>query len=184
MPQAVAHILVPLVLVSLFRDYLVKKRIKKNKKKFPLIYALIAGLAGIIPDLDIAAFWILYFFEFTFEGVHRTFMHTLFIPLIFILLASIFYNLKNPKYLEKNKLKLWIIFLMISLGSFIHLILDATFQGTINPLYPILDFRIGLNLLRYLPDTLERLAAPSIDAALLIIWLVYLEWKHKISSFI
>ncbi len=147
MPQVITHILVPLILASLFRDYYIKR---KNKKKFPLHYVLIAGISGVLPDLDVAVFWILYFFGFTFDSIHRTFMHTLFVPLIFVLLALITSKVKS-KELGKHKLKLSIIFLMIAFGSFIHLLLDATFQGSIIPFYPLSNFSVGMDILGYLP---------------------------------
>ncbi len=181
MPQAATHILIPLIFVSLFRDYYIKK---KNKKTFPLHYVLIAGIAGILPDLDIAAFWILYFFGFTFDGVHRTFMHTLFVPLVFVLLAFITINFRNIRKLRNKKLKLWVIFLMIALGSFLHLLLDASFNGSIIPFYPLSNYSVRLNLFGYLPLALEKIASPSLDAGLLIVYLIYLELKHKISDFI
>ena len=73
---------------------------------------------------------------------------------------------------------------MIALGSFSHLILDAIFSGQIMPFYPFSYYSIGLNLFDYLPNALRIIAAPSLDAGLLIIWLIYIEWKHKISDFI
>ena len=47
MPQAAAHILITIILIALIRDFYIRK-----KKKFPLHYVLIAGLGGILPDLD------------------------------------------------------------------------------------------------------------------------------------
>jgi len=49
MPQAVTHILAPILLVSIFRDFCLRK---KDKKHFSLHYVLIAGLGGILPDID------------------------------------------------------------------------------------------------------------------------------------
>ncbi len=180
MPQAVAHILIPLILLSLFRDYYIKR---KGRKRFPLNYVFIAGISGIIPDLDVAAFWILNFFGYTYNEIHRTFMHSVFIPLIFVVLALLFVG-KNMPWFGRHKLKLNIIFWMIALGSFSHLILDAIFSGQIMPFYPFSYYSIGLNLFDYLPNALRIIAAPSLDAGLLIIWLIYIEWKHKISDFI
>jgi membrane-bound metal-dependent hydrolase YbcI (DUF457 family) len=179
MPQAATHILVPLILMSLFRDYCIK-----NKKTFSIHYVLIAGIAGVLPDLDIAAFWILYFFGFTFNEVHRTFMHTLFIPILFLILSLIAFSFKFNNF-GKNKLKLWIIFLMIAFGSFIHLLLDILLHGSMMPFYPISIFSIGLNLFGSLPHALEVIADPSLDAGLLIFSLIYLLWnKNKIKDFI
>ena len=45
MPEAVTHILIPILLVALFRDFYWKKR-NKGKNNFPLHYVLIAGLGG------------------------------------------------------------------------------------------------------------------------------------------
>lgn len=180
MPQAAAHILIPLIIASIFRDFYIKK---KDKKKFPLHYVLIAGIAGIIPDLDIVAFWVLNFFNFSLSEVHRTIAHTIFVPMLLLLLFFVFHNI-NTKTLGKHKLKLSYIFLAMTFGSLMHLILDMIFMGQIMPLYPFIDFRIGLNLFGYLPVTLQALAAPSFDAALIIIYLIYLEMKHKLSDFI
>lgn len=178
MPQAAAHILIPLILMSIIRDYYIKRG-----KKFPLHYVLIAGIAGAIPDLDVAAFWILNFFNFTWEEVHRTWAHTIFVPLIFLVLALATMKFKSLK-VGKHKLRWAIIFLMIAFGTFSHLVLDAIFCGSIRPFYPFLIFSIGFNLFGYLPMELATVAAPSLDGGLIILWLIYLEMKHKISDFI
>ena len=128
MPYAVTHILVPLLLVALIRDFYFKK-------KFSLHYVLIAGIAGILPDLDIAAFWVLYFFNFTFEQIHRTILHSLSIPLLFLLISILFKKMNLPA-IGRHKLKLNIIFLMIAFGSFTHLILDSITGELIAPFWP------------------------------------------------
>ena len=48
MPYAVTHVLVAIILAEIIRDYIVK-----DKKKFPLHYILIAGIAGLLPDVDV-----------------------------------------------------------------------------------------------------------------------------------
>jgi membrane-bound metal-dependent hydrolase YbcI (DUF457 family) len=179
MPHAAAHILIPLIFISLFRNYFIK-----NKKNFPLYYVLIAGIAGILPDIDAAMFWILYFFGFTYNSIHRTFMHTLFIPLIFVLLGLITLNFKSLKKIGKQRLNLGVIFFMIAFGSFFHLLLDAIFQGRIIPFYPIFHYSIGLSLFGHLPYALEQIASPSLDAGLLIVYLIYLESRNRINDFI
>ena len=184
MPFAVTHILVPLILTALIRDFYIRK---KGKKKFSLHYVLIAGIAGILPDIDLAALWILHFFGFAYEQIHKTFLHSLFIPIVFLIL---FLALKNANVkaricnIGKHNLKLSVIFLMILIGSLIHITLDSLFGEPINLLYPFTNLQIGINLVSYLPLELQGLAMPSLDAALLIIWLIYLELKHKISDFI
>lgn len=204
MPHAVTHVLIAIVLMSFIRDFYIKKTFsgfrdaqdaksrsfrkhldisKNGRKTFPLHYVLIAGIAGLLPDIDIVSFWILNFFNFTLNEVHRTFTHTLFIPLIFFILFLAFSKVKIRE-LGKHKLKLSIIFLMIAFGSFIHLLLDATLAGYIRPFYPFSLLSVGINLIGYLPSTLRDLALPSLDAAILVLWLAYMELKHKISDFI
>ena len=48
-------------------------------------------------------------------------------------------------------LDLKLVLLMMSLGTFIHLILDALLIGYIMPLYPFIYTQIGLNIVQYLP---------------------------------
>ena len=178
MPQAVTHFLIPVLLLELFRNVFVK-----NKAHFPAHYMFIGGLAGLIPDLDVALYYILSFFGATIQEVHRTFSHTLFLPLAFLILGIVFSKTKN-KELGEHHLKLGNIFFVISFGTFMHLLLDVTFSGVIMPLYPILDFRVGLDLMHFFPEAWKNTIFPSLDALFLIIWMVYLEKKHKISNFI
>jgi len=183
MPQAVLHILVPLILAALFKDWYDKK----HKNKLPLHYVLIAGIAGVVPDLDIAAFWLLQGFGFTLSEIHRTFAHTIFVPLLFLILYFIFVKADVKARIcnmGRHNLKLSAIFLALSFGSIIHLILDATFSGFIVPLYPISNVAIGLNLVSVFQEPLRSLFLPSLEGGLLVLWLIYLELKHKISDFI
>lgn len=178
MPQAVTHFLIPVILLELFREFFVKK-----KKSFPVHYIFIGGLAGLIPDLDIAVYYFLSFFGFTIQEVHRTFSHNLFVPLVFVLLGLIFYKFKN-KELGEHHLKLSNIFFVIAFGIFIHLLLDVIVSGNIIPFYPLSNYTIGLNLVNLLPNPWQNTILPTLDAIMLILWMLYLEMKHKISRFI
>lgn len=178
MPQAVTHILIALIIAELIRDYLVK-----DKKKFPLHYVLIAGVAGLLPDIDVALYWILYFFRYTLSEVHRTFTHTIFLPALFLIFAGVFWKVKIRE-LGKHHLKLHNIFLVVALGALIHLILDFVLSGVIRPLYPFFISEYGLNLVSFLPVPLNDIALPCLDAALLVLWLISIEVRHKISRFI
>ena len=180
MVQAVTHVLIVIILLSIFRDVFFKT---KNKEKFPLHYVLIGGVAGLIPDLDVAVYYILSFFGFTLSEVHRTFSHNIFVVLVFILLGIFFLGLKN-KELGRHHLKLSNIFFVISFGVFIHLILDFLISGNIMPFYPLSSWAIGLSIILFLPLAWQSSFIPSLDAVLLIIWLIYMEVKHKISDFI
>ncbi len=178
MPYAVSHLLIVIILLELFRDYYVK-----NKRTFPLHYVLIGGIAGLLPDIDIAAYYVLSFFGFTIEQVHRTYTHTLFLPLIFLVLGLVLHGVKSKK-LGEHHLKLRNIFFVIAFGTFMHLVLDAFLSGTIMPFYPISAYSFGIYLLNVFPYPWRDNLLPTIDAALLVLWLVSLELRHKISSFI
>lgn len=169
MPQAVFHILAALIIADLIRDHVFRK------KHFPLHLVLVAGIGGILPDIDVFFWWVAQMMSDSAGYVlfHRTYTHSLFFMLLFLIPAFICYDYEKGRWRK--------IFLMISLGVFIHLMLDAIFQGTIMPLYPLSDFAIGLNLYA---DAFAGTIAQGVDAILLVLWLVYIEWRHRISDFI
>lgn len=178
MPYAATHLIIALIFGSLIRDYFVK-----DKKKFPLHYVLILALASLLPDLDFLVYWVSYALGFSIPEVHRTFSHNLFVPAIFFLLSLVTLKLKN-KSLGKHHLKIHTLFWIIGLGILIHLALDASIAGTVMPFYPISDYSLGNEITSNFPEPLDRIFWPCLDAALIVLWLVYLEWKHKISDFI
>jgi membrane-bound metal-dependent hydrolase YbcI (DUF457 family) len=180
MPHAITHFLIPAILIALFRDFYLRK---KDRRNFPLHYVLIGGLAGLLPDLDIAIYYLLSFFGVAINEVHRTFSHNLFVPLIFLILGFIFIGIRNRE-LGKHKLKLSTIFFILAFGVLIHLILDATIAGNIMPFYPLSNFGLGLDLINKLPSQFKTTIVPVLDAVLLISWMIYLELKHRISDFI
>ena len=143
MPTAVLHILVPLVLIALFRDFILAK---KKKQFFPLHYVLIAGIAGLLPDIDIIAFYILHFFGFSISEVHRTFTHSIFLPIIFIILFYAFTKIKLSG-LGRHKLTLSMIFLMLAVGSTAHVIFDATLSGSASLFYPFSTKLFGFDII-------------------------------------
>lgn len=179
MPFAVTHILVPVLLLELFRNFYFK-----DHKKFPRYYVLLAALGGILPDFDIGMYYILYFFGFSIDQVHRTLLHTIFVPLILFLIGIIFYFTGTKiKNLGLRHLKLSTAFFILSFGTLIHLILDAVFSGYIVPLYPILDWRVGLNLLESFPEQMHVLILGTIDGVLLFFWLAWMELKLRITRY-
>lgn len=176
MPQAVTHFLIAVILLELYRDFFVKDR-----KSFPVHYVFIGGLAGLLPDLDIAVYYFLSFFGFSISEVHRTFSHTLFVPIIFVVLAFLFLNFKSER-LGNRHLKLRNICLVIAFGIFIHLGLDAIIDGAIRPFYPFLKYTVGINLINSAPESWRSSLIPTLDAVLLILWMIYLQAKHRISD--
>ena len=169
MPFAVTHVLLTIIIVDLYRDY-----VTKHKKYFTLHTIFIAGFAGLLPDIDIPLNFILNFFGTGI--VHGTLTHTPFFALIFLIPAIVLWN--------KKKHHIAMYFYVISFGIFFHLILDLLFRGDGNGimfLYPLSTAAFNLNLL-------AKYSAPhivaGIDAVILLLWLWHEEMKHKISDFI
>ena len=170
MPYAATHILIPLILADIYRDYF-------SKVKFNLHYVLIAGLSGLLPDIDVVIFWIMNLFRDTaLSEVHRTFTHTLFFPLIFFIL---FFVVKDVSF---KKLRLNYIFLAIGFGISIHLILDGLLSDGIRPFYPLSNYVLDLSLIPL--NWFKGTFFTGLDAILLVIWLVHEEWNHRISDYI
>ncbi|PIN89903.1 hypothetical protein COU60_02300 [Candidatus Pacearchaeota archaeon CG10_big_fil_rev_8_21_14_0_10_34_76] len=179
MPYAVTHILVPILIAAIFRDVVAKK-------KFSLHYVLLAGLGGVLPDIDIPISMLLNTFGIINWNLHKTFTHSIFFPLIVFALFLIFKPFKlNAKVcnIGKHKLNLSYIFLAIAFGILIHLILDSLFGSNSFLLYPFSNYDFGMDLFSYFSYSWNSLAA-LLDGILLVIWILYLELKHKISDFI
>jgi len=115
MPLAVTHVILTIVLVDLIRDYYLKKYIT-------LHMVFIAGVAGLLPDIDIPINWVLGFLGQNIEIIkHGWFTHTLVFSLIFLVIGLIL--------LWKDKQKLAIYFFVISFGVFFHIFLDYFLGG-------------------------------------------------------
>lgn len=184
MPQAVTHILIPILIISIFRDFYLRK---KEKKNFPLHYVLFAGLGGVLPDIDIPLSFLLNFLGIPEWNIHKTFTHSLFFSLILFALFLIFiHSHEKAKVcnLGRHKLKLSTIFLMLAVGVTTHILLDSIGGEQAYFFYPISEQNYGINLFGYLPRDLRSFAPPTLDGILLVLWIIYLELKHKISDFI
>ena len=83
MPLAVTHVLLTIMIVDLYRDY-----VAKHKKYFTLHTVFIAGFAGLLPDIDIPLNWVLNIFG---AGIiHGTITHTPLFAFIFLIPAFVF----------------------------------------------------------------------------------------------
>jgi len=175
MPLAVTHILVPIILMDLFRDFILKKKgVITNK------HVLLAGLSGLFPDIDIP---ISYFF-LNGVNIHRIYSHNIWIPILFLAFAAYFNSIK--------KKKVSIYFIMIAFGFVIHIVLDGILGGFITPFYPFSDYKFGLNLvpfflMTYFPALFQErfitLLFSAMDATLLFFWLIYLQLTKKIKDY-
>ena len=161
------HVLVPIILLDIYRDYFMKK-----KSMLPNHMLFLAGAAGLMVDLDLPLSILGSWLGLPIPA-HRILSHNIWIPLTFLAL-SLFFRYKKSKML-------WKIFLMFAIGTASHLLLDATLVGTIAPFYPVNDVMWGLNLVssKWTADF-----AASLDAILLLLWLSHEELKHKISDYL
>lgn len=173
MPLAVTHVLLTIILADLYRDYFTK-----HKKYFTMHTVLIAGIAGLLPDIDIPLNWILNFFGYSSELLaHGGITHTLLFGIIFLVPALIF--------LKKEKHKTAMIFFAITFGILVHLFLDyflggGAYEGVMW-LWPLSANAFKLHLLYKIG--LSNIPA-ALDAVILLAWLWHEEIKHKISDFI
>ncbi len=169
MPYAVTHVLLTIILVDLYRDYLAKHR-----KYFTLHTIFIAGLAGLLPDIDIPLNWFLKFFGLSIA--HGTITHTPLFGLIFLIPAFILWN--------KRKHKEAMYFFVICFGVLFHILLDYLFTSdygrSIMFFYPFSSASYSPNLLQNMSSNFFA----GIDAIILLLWLWHEEIKHKISDYI
>ncbi|MBI2102088.1 metal-dependent hydrolase [Candidatus Woesearchaeota archaeon] len=170
MPLAVTHVLLTIIVVDLYRDY-----VAKHKKYFTLHTVFIAGFAGLLPDIDIPLNWLLNFFGLSIA--HGTITHTPLFGLIFLIPGFILWHHK--------KHRAGMYFFVACFGVLFHLFLDYFLGGGyyegVMIFYPFLDTTFKLHLL-------NKLSIPNIPAAvdsiILLLWLWHEEIKHKISDFI
>ena len=168
MPFAVTHVLLTIICVAIYRDFIAKK-------KFPMYIVLLAGFAGLLPDIDIAIGWIMTPFGIMIQ--HGTLTHTPLLALLFAVPGLVFLRLG-----KHNKS---IIYFVISFGVIFHIFLDWLLGGGghygLMLLYPISTVTYRINLL----GNFDLAQVPAaLDAFILLAWLTYEEFKHKIKDFI
>lgn len=174
MPLAVTHVLLTIILVDLFRDYILK-----NHKRYLTLHTIfIAGVAGLLPDIDVPLNWFLGFFGRSYGLLqHGGVTHTAFFGLIFLIPGFILWKNKREK--------MGVYFFVICFGVLFHIFLDYLLGGGryegVMWLWPLSSAAFKIHLLKYF--NLSSLAV-GIDALLLLGWLWHEEVKHKISDFI
>ncbi|MGV8142110.1 MAG: metal-dependent hydrolase [Candidatus Pacearchaeota archaeon] len=179
MPYAVTHILIPLILVAILRDL--------RAKKFSLHYAFIAGFGGILPDIDILISIFLKVIGTADWQIHKTFTHSVFFPLIFLVLFLITKPINKKARvcnIGRHKLSISLIFLALSFGTLMHIVLDTTLGAPSYLFYPFSETNYSLDIFGWVSNEIYPLVFPLLDGFMFILWLIYLEWKHKISDFI
>lgn len=174
MPLAVTHILSTIILVDLYRDYF-----SDHKKYFTLHTVLIAGIAGLLPDIDFPLRIIANIFDLNTPILlqHGGITHTPFFAMFFLIPGI--YLWKKQKHTKA------MYFFVIVFGIMFHLFLDYTLGGGSHSgimwLFPFTTQGFKIHILSYynLKDV-----PIALDAVILLGWLWHEEMKHKIKDFI
>ncbi len=175
MAYAVTHVIVAIILIDLYRDYIAKR-------KFPTWLVLVGGIAGLLPDLDVPFEWTVNAIFSPGISVHRVVSHSLFFVAVFLLLALPFY-LRRDKMLKVFRRKIpyeyiAIFFAVVAFGWLTHIALDCGLASDYN-----LTWFPGIPLAFCSPPFSSE-ALLGLDAILLILWMVHEEWRHKIKDYI
>lgn len=175
MPLAVTHVLTTIILLDVYRDYFAKKN--GIKGYFTLHTILIAGIGGLLPDIDVPINWMLGLLGYSGALTqHGGFTHTPFFAALFLVPGYILWRRKQ----HRKAMYFFVIFGAVLL----HIMLDFTLGGGayegIMFLFPFSTEAWKLHLLQYL--NLYNIPA-AIDAVILVLWLWHEEAKHKISDF-
>ncbi len=180
MPYAITHILLTVWLAKIARNCSFK-----DKKKFPPYYLLIAGFAGVLPDIDLIVYLLLSSSGIALEQVHRVFSHTLMLPLLFFILSIAARKVKERRILGYS-INFSMLFWALSFGTLVHIFLDWLLIGPVVPFFPFSRQMYGLSLILKLPFSegiILGVIMPSIDAILFGLWIIERELRHKISRF-
>jgi hypothetical protein len=162
MPNAATHLILAIVLVDIYRHYFAKH-------KFPRMYVLIAGIAGLFPDIDMPIGWIYNLIAGTTYTFHGGITHILLIPVLIFVGSLVAYKLKNHK--------LGLLLGVIAFGWFFHIAIDCGFLGAYLPFWP---FYTG----GFCPNTFSSDHMAGLDAVVLIAWLIHEEFAHEIKDYI
>lgn len=174
MPLAVTHVLISIILVDLYRDY-----ITNHKKYFTLHTIFLAGVGGLLPDIDVVLRMGAKLFGFGVPELlqHGGITHTPFFILLFLIPGLFLW--------KKGKHSKAVYFYVISFGIFLHIFLDFLIGGGaaegIMWLFPfsMQTWKIHLVSMFNMNDV-----PVALDAVLLLGWLWHEEIKHKISDFV
>jgi len=174
MPLAVTHVVSTVILVDIYRDYILKDR-----KLFSLHTIFIAGIFGLLPDTDMIFGMVADIFRFKLPLLlqHGGITHTPLFALVFLIPGLILWNFSKKKYA---------VYCFVGVfGMMWHLFLDwllggGAYEG-IMWLYPFSMHQWKLHLLLNLGVHNIPMA---LDAIILLLWLWHEEEKHKISDFI
>tara|TARA_Y100000310_G_scaffold124700_1_gene123395 strand:+ start:18274 stop:18771 length:498 start_codon:yes stop_codon:yes gene_type:complete len=165
MALAVTHVIGTIFILDLFRHYVF------GKEKFPRYLLLIGGIAGLAPDLDIPLSWFLSLVSGGEVALHGVFTHSLLFVVLFSLLG-LFFHVRN---IEKWRNILFVI----AAGWFMHIVLDCLFNPYSSFLWPF-----GIDTIIFCPEWVGGMYRSSIDAIILVTWLVHEELHNRIKDYL
>ncbi len=175
MPYAVTHVILTIVIADIYRDYFAKR-------KFPMVYVLIAGIAGLMPDLDIPASGLINLLFGANYNFHRIFTHSLLYAMVFFAASTLFFIFGKKEYsVFRRKVQnraVVLFFLAMAFGWLMHVSLDCGLSGdgylNLIPSIP----------LKFCPHPFSSDVLAGFDAAILVLWLIHEQWKHDIKDYI
>jgi len=167
MPLAVTHVILTIVVLDLVRHYFLKHR-----RFITMKILFFAGIAGLLPDIDIVLNWFLKGSIHLLK--HGGLTHTPLFALPFVLIGVLAKK-------EKTKATAYVF----AFGIIFHLFLDFLLGGGswegIMWLYPFSTKTFKIHLLHTFG--LSNMP-PALDALILIAWLYHEERLKKIKDFI
>ena len=163
MGLAVTHVIITIIILDLFRHYVFGKR------KFPRYLLVVGGIAGLIPDIDIPIGFLITLFTSVQTNLHRVFTHSFIFPILILIIAIILHFKENHKWAK--------IGFVIAAGWSLHIIFDCFYGG-------YLPFTWPFNLITSCPSWGLAEYGASIDAIILVLWLVHEEIHNKIKDYI
>lgn len=170
MPNAAAHILIPMILMSLIRKYRLKDKMSITNR-----HILFCGIGGILPDIDVLAGLIMSLVNGSSPMMyHRMATHSIIIP---VLLSVVVFALYTQKKKELGK-----IFLMVTIGYSIHLMLDFALIGKVMLFYPLSATKFGLNIIQ--GNEIGKTLMMGLDTLLLLVWFIHMHIKDKIKDYV
>src|SRR3989344_4866727 len=160
MALAVTHIILTIAFLDIFRHYVF------GLKKFPRYLLVIGGIAGLAPDLDIPISWILTLITENTVNIHGLFTHSIFFALLFAVIGAVLQYKKNLKWAK--------IFYVVAVGWTLHILLDCAFNAYSTFLWPL-----SINTKMFCPTGFLESYRSSIDAIILVLWLLHEEISNK-----
>lgn len=173
MPNAVTHVLLTIIAIDLYRDY-----VSRHKRYFTMHTLFIAGIAGLLPDIDVPIGWLFQILNLNLPALlqHGYITHTALFGLVFLIPGIILWIEKKHKFA--------VIFFVICFGILFHCFFDYLIGGGrmegIMWFFPFSTEAYRINLLSRIG--LADLPT-ALDAIILLLWLYHEELKHKISDF-